>query len=156
MGLRQKLNEKPRVAAAAAGVLVLAAVMFLFVQSRSGGGFGNAPQAYYTVDDGKSWFAADASKIPPFQHEGKTAYRVKVYRCGEDGEPFVSHLERYSEADKRQLETPAAGAIAPPSVEIKKPGQPEWIRQTPQTMEAFLEILQPKCPDGGEVEPVLP
>ena len=56
---------------------------------------------YFTTDGGKTWFTDDAAKIPPWTTaDGKTAYRVRVFKCGEDGEPFVNHLARYPDEVK--------------------------------------------------------
>jgi hypothetical protein len=106
--------------------------------------------------------------LPPIEREGKTAYRVRVFRCPH-GKQFVSHLERYPAADKSRIEessiTPGgANAMVMEQTtfmqigEVKKPGETEWVRLTPATSEKYAQTVRPKCPDGSTVgvEPVLP
>ena len=174
MGIRQTLNDNPVVTTSVTGVIILAAIFFLFRSACSGpggGGSGTVPtKEYFTVDDGANYFPEDAKKVPPFQHQGKTAYRVKVYKCP-DGTTFVSHLERFSEADKKRMEAalaarPAGGdpnGSLPPdtfvlagNMEIKKPGDKEWVKMS-DGVEKYLSVLRPKCPDGSmNAAPVLP
>ena len=85
MGIRQTLNDNPVVTTSVTGVIILAAIFFLFRSSCSGpggGGDGRVPtKLYYTIDDGATYFPDEATKIPPFTHQGKPAYRVLVYKC---------------------------------------------------------------------------
>ena len=164
MGIRQQLNDNPAVAAGVVGVLVLVAgvVMFRTGCSRGAGDSGdNLPgveQEFFTVDDGKSWFPADARKLPPFQHDGKPAYRVRVYRCPH-GKDFAAHLERYADADRARLQTlldetgdkpPSMDALKlQGNIEIKKPGPGDWIKMSPRTAAKFNMIRSPRCPEGS-------
>jgi hypothetical protein len=170
VGVRERLNRNRIVAGIAAAVVILAGVGAGLWQA-----FGGRPEvrrttqrAYFSADDGHSWFPDDASKLPPIEHEGKTAYRARVFRCP-DGKEFVSHLERYAPADKKRLEESksapdGANAMVMEQTtfiqigEVKKPGDSQWIRLTRETSEQYQRITQPKCPDGGstDVQPVLP
>ena len=170
MGIRQTLNDNPVVTTSVTGVIIVAAVFFLFRSACSGsgdgGGAGMPSKLYFTVDDGATYFPEDAAKIPPFTHQGKTAYRVRVYKCP-DGTTFVSHLERFSEADKKRIEAAAAkpdakGPLPPDglmllgNIEVKKPGDKEWLKMT-DGIEKYTAVIRPKCPDGStNAEPVLP
>jgi hypothetical protein len=172
MGLRETINEKPRVAVAVAGGLVFLGLVAAVLQLR-----GSAPpagpeftRAFFSVDDGKTWFEGDATKLAPFDHEGKPAVRAYVYRCG--GTEFVNHLERYKPDAKRTLEEaakPDPTRTAPPNNmgaiqaahlggrEVKRPGDAKW---TPAAdFRAAGAIIAPKCPgsaDGGRPEPIQP
>ena len=165
MGIRQTLNENPAITTAVTGVIVLAAVAFIFKQACSmpggGGRTTGTPAAmfYFTVDDGKTYFADDAKKVPPFDHEGKPAYRVQVFRCP-DGQEHVSHMERYSPADKKRLEDALAKSpdrnIAQLEAtafigvkEIKKPGAKDWVKMSAKTVEEYSTMQRPQCPDGA-------
>jgi len=66
-------------------------------------------QAFFTTDDGKTWFAAEVTNIPPFDRDGKQACGAIVIRCG-SGEPFVHHLESYPPEVRKQLEDAVAAA----------------------------------------------
>src|SRR3954467_5625843 len=83
-------------------LLVACAVVYFY---RDGSAeTGNASQAYFTIDDGKSWFPDDSTKLSPFTKDGKTAYRVFVWTCDKGKTKFVSHLQRYTEETKAQIE----------------------------------------------------
>ena len=82
--------------ALAAGLLVVAVILlWLFYPAgrRQAVGEGQR-QAFYSDDDGATWFADAADRLPPFDHDGKPAFSAFVYEC--DGKPFVNHLERYT------------------------------------------------------------
>lgn len=156
VGLRQKLNENPAVTAAITGVFMLAAT-FLFYRtscSDSGGRSAGLSKSYFTIDDGKTYFADDTAKLPPFDHQGKPAYRVRLFKC-KDGTIFVSHLERYSDSVKKKIEAERqkTGISLNPTIlgnmELKKPGDAEWVSMSAGQAK-YLAILQPKCPDGSE------
>ena len=175
VGVRERLNQNRVMAAALAGAVILgvAAVVTWRVWPSAAAiaaSSGSTGKAFFSVDDGQTWFAADASNIPPFQHDGKTAYRVRVFQVAGGGKPFVSHLERFSPEEKQRIEDlmkRAAGNGQPPDVfgvalvqrmEVKRPGDSRWVRWTPQTSEQFKQTIQPRAPDGTSagLQPVLP
>lgn len=160
MELREKLEQNQKPLAIVVGVLVLLAIVVAFFSLRSGrgGGFGGSgkPKLYFSVDDGKTWFEDDAGQLPPFQHDGKTAVRAQVYKCGENGQPFVGYLQRIEEKALKSAEAaraagkPAADvdAIWQFAVEVKKPGDAKWVSVKDRASEA---IMIPKCPDGKTI-----
>ena len=172
MGVRESLNTHRGLTTAVVSAVIVVALGFGLRGACSNTPEGPAARAgakcFFSTDDGKSWFPDDAAKLPPIEHEGKTAYRVKVFRCP-DGTQFVSHLERYAPADKQRLEESrsapgGANAMGMEQTtfmqlgEVKKPGESKWIRFTPETSEQYQRVIQPKCPDGSTVglQPVLP
>src|SRR5688500_8394061 len=128
----------------------------------------DAEQAYFSVDDGQSWFEDDRSKIPPFDKDGKPAYRAQVFKTP-GGPEFVGWLERYSDANKKLIEAEQAkftdGQTPSPTLpglmingmEVKKPGEKEWTSVS-KSFEKAREIMTPKPPGGGSgvVESVRP
>jgi len=38
-------------------------------------------RAYFSDDDGKTFFVDDIEKIVPFDHDGKPGFRAMVYQC---------------------------------------------------------------------------
>jgi hypothetical protein len=68
---------------------------------------------------------------------------VKVYRCPH-GREFVSHLERYAEVDRTRMQAaldrarasgqalPGADAQFPLLMEVKRPGEPNWLAGPPR------------------------
>lgn len=164
MGIREKLNDNPKLAFGV-GVTTLAVAALAIVSQLSGGG-GPTDQAFFTTDDGQTWFADDADKLPPFGHEGKEAVRAYVFVC--NGKEFVNHLERFTPERRKFMEATIAAktaGTAPPAIpagsaiaagqEVKRPGGKNWVSTA--NFSKAGPVLQPKCPDGsGEALPVEP
>lgn len=125
-------------------------------------------QSFFTVDDGKTWFADDMNKVPPFDKDGKQAVAAFVFRCG-SGQPFVGYLESLTpEAKKKVTEimkegvnrgnAPQLGMTRGMGVQRKKPGDTEWVKIT-DPGKTFEEIKSVTCKDGKtpvEVSPDIP
>ena len=110
---------------------------------------------------GKSWFVDDINKIPPFDKDGKPAYRAQVVQCS-SGKPFVAFVMRFDEADKKALDAGAGASGAAGEggmesrMELRKPGAPdsEWGKWPTEKWQVAKEF---KCPDGSRgAKPVLP
>lgn len=165
MGIRQTLNENPAMTTGVtAGILILAIVIIAWQAMGPRGGTPPIPtKAFFSDDDGQTWFVDSVEKIPPFDHNGKPAYRVQLFRCGEGGKPFVGHLEGFDEAGKQKIEesikagTKAAVASAQRmsmanGMMIKRPKDAVWVKYDiadPQSIQEFTKVLQPVCPDGS-------
>ena len=164
MGIREALNRSPKLSKGVLAGIILLALIYLFWSRAGGEGGGgrSGTQAYFSIDDGKSWFVDDAKKIPPFVKSGKDAVRVYVYKCP-DGKKFASHLERYTPEAKKALEASYASRstdlnalqrIQTSGVEVKAPGQGDWVKSSDPKAAA---IVKAKCPHGGgEPEPLEP
>lgn len=160
MGLRETLNKNPAITTGATAAIIIIALIVIIWQLKGDSYSVGENLSWYTIDDGKTWFADDANKVPPFDKDGKKAYRVYVYKCA-DGTKFVSHLERYTpEAKKIVEEANKKGAAADPSIletvtmnglEVKNPGNGDdakfWVKQA--QYQAYSVITAPKCPNGG-------
>jgi hypothetical protein len=174
VGIRQKLNDKPALTVGVAVIVIAAAGLVAFRTSCSDDGAradaGVPPKQFFTTDQGPGpqLFVDDATKVPPFDHDGKPAYRARVYRCSH-GKQFVSNLERFSEADRKRLQDAidrsrsTGGHMPSPdsffnAMEVKKPGDKEWVRLTPATRDKYERILRPVCPEGSTdgITPVIP
>jgi hypothetical protein len=165
VGIRESMNQNPKIVTGVTVAVIVLALLYIFLSNRSGGVTGSTihAKAYYSTDDGKTYFADDAKNVPPFQKDGKEAVRAYVFKCP-DGKKFVAHLERYTLDAKKKIEAvqSGSGGIGDPTVletiqmtgvEIKAPGQPKWIKQSDPRAGA---VLTPKCSSGGQPEPVLP
>lgn len=156
MGLREILNRNPRTTAAVAVagtiILLLAVVVWFGRNTADAGGrrTSSDPKAWYTIDDGRTWFSGAANQIVPFDYQGKRAYRCHVWTCDGGRTEFVSHLERLTETARRQL----AGKtqfdpleLVPRSLEVKPPltGEGQWV---PMESPQGERIRTPRCPDG--------
>lgn len=86
----------------------------------------DAPEYYFTVDDGKTFFAASSDNIPPFDYDGQQAVLADVFQC--DGKKFVGYMERFT--PKYHDEVVAHG-LTPDAMrfgrELKKPGDAKWF-----------------------------
>jgi hypothetical protein len=155
MGLREIMNRSPKAGMAAAALTVAGALAVAVLSSSSGGprpvGEG---RAYFTIDDGKTWFADSASNPSPFTKAGKPAYRVFIWRCG-TSTPFASHLYRSGGGPStggtaRPTPAVAAGRTPQPmsgsATEVKRPGAAAWV--IANTVEGET-IARPQCPDGS-------
>lgn len=82
VSLRQKINGNPAVIAAFAVVLIGITGWFSFKSIRGSGAPYIPTQAYFSSDDGKTWFADDKKKAPPFKAaDGKDAVQAVVVSC---------------------------------------------------------------------------
>lgn len=166
MGIRETLNENPRLTTGITIAIIVVVFGFIAWQwrgaSSQGAGAANSGHMYYfSDDDGKSYFPDDAAKIPPFNHNGKEAVRARVMRC--DGKTFVNHLERFTPDAKKKLEAinakapgadpTAAGSIQDSGREAKLPGQGDWVKITDPK---FQEIIKPHCNDINSLDEVIP
>jgi hypothetical protein len=165
MSLRETLNARPKLAggivagcAAAAVLLVVAHVLDLRAAPI---GSAKPERAFFTVDDGKTWFVDDASQLAPFDHNGQQAVRAYVCEC--DGKQYVNHLERYTDAGKKAMTKvrEMAKKGPPPGMlvftaqqrgrEVKKPGDGKWVPASNTAVAG--PIAMPKRPDGAASEP---
>jgi hypothetical protein len=119
---------------------------------------GNRPSAvsglhaYYTTDDGRTWFADAWEQVPPFDHDGLSAVRCYVFKTSNSG-PFAGYLEMNTREMHDQL-TGAAHTIGPviPTLGmlVKRPGDKNWV---PEASPAGQRILMVKSPDGSAQPP---
>jgi hypothetical protein len=166
MGIREWLNQHKSVSTGLAAVIVVGAGAAIFVQARSFAPTTGIGKAYFTNDDGKTFFADDAVKFPPFDKDGKPAYRAFVFEC--NGTRTVGYMSRYTEAGVAALTEAKKyqGSGKPPpnieqlktigttGTEIKKPGDEKWISQANPGRTSAIRIVN--CKDGrpaNEVEP---
>lgn len=167
MNVRQTLAENPKIGViSSVAFLAIGALAIFFAMPAHSQPTGNAHTAFYSVDDGKTWFADDLQKIPPFDKGGKPAVRAYVYR-GANGTEFVHHLERYTpeaHAVMEELGKPMSGGKGLPNFaaaqsasangrEVKRPGDSKWINAS--SREA-AELLRMKDPKGGSLSMVEP
>jgi hypothetical protein len=140
MSLREQINEHKKLASIG---LVIVIVAILYMVSYRGHGENVdklvPSQAFFTFDDGKTWFVDSSKRIPPFEYNGKTAVRAYVFSKG--GNNFVGYLERFTPAAKEEMEATVAAATPGPhpppfsaptlfSVtgrELKRPGDTVWV-----------------------------
>jgi hypothetical protein len=169
VGIRRTVNQRPAATAAVAAAVIAGVVGFVSVRGCSSGEGDGRPtlRAFFTTDDGRTYFADDLRNVPPFTvnkpgdpNHGKVAVRAVVVRC-KTGDPFVAVLEKFSDEDKRKIESTMRKqgdrASAMPVAYMggaralaKKPGTGEkgWVRLSSTNAEAYDAVARPRCPDG--------
>ena len=160
MSVRETLNEKPQIAVAFVFVLLLFAGAAVYMNSGSIG-LQIAKKMYYSDDDGKTYFADDTSRIYPFDHNGKQAYRATVMKG--NGEPYVAFLTRYTDSVRDQLlalegksdseSINKRAALSSSGIQVKKPGDSKWV---PVLSPEAGKVMQPVAPDGAPAHEITP
>jgi hypothetical protein len=157
MNIREKISQNPALAAGVSAAFVLVAAFVLYQNVWNTGP--RQLNTLYTDDDGKTWFKDDLRKLTPFDHGGKQAFRVQVFRCGSSA-PFIGWMEAYDDDDRQRLETVAAqGDLALAASltfykpAVKRPGDAKWV--TTGSKAQYEAITTPKCPDGSQDTPQL-
>ncbi|HEY1684994.1 MAG TPA: hypothetical protein VGG19_09540, partial [Tepidisphaeraceae bacterium] len=110
---------------------------------------------FFTTDDGKTWFADSASKLPPFDHNGAQAVRCYVFK-GKNGE-FAGLLQKYDDTNRAELAR-RGDKLPPrdmPSL-VKKPGDKEWTSVGPDQEALMLAHVSPPDGSNSDIEIVMP
>jgi hypothetical protein len=131
VNIREKINQHPRLATTIFGVLILSSLALAIQQNRASNVNPRfASRAYFSDDDGATYFVDSFLKPYPFDHNGNPAYRACVYRVGH-GTPYVAYLERYTEI--------GAEAIAPllGSTNLADQNKYETIRATELALQRY-------------------
>ncbi|HUO07610.1 MAG TPA: hypothetical protein VM008_04870 [Phycisphaerae bacterium] len=144
-------------------VIILAAngwILWSNLGGRSSSGGGRREQSYFTTDDGATYFADDANKLTPFDHNGTEAVCAHVYAA--DGKKWVAYLERYTKRGRELMEALEKKEIGPEKLqgvmlkEVKKPGDARWV--TPADGMPFANVIRVVNPNraGSDPHPVGP
>jgi hypothetical protein len=165
MPVRETINRHPVLVIAA---IAIAVGIVIWQTGWSSGTTRGTGKATATVDDGATWFYHDYDWVPPFSHEGKTAYGALLYEA--KGKTFVGLMTRYKPESKKTVERALAerrkghfstelegdAQMARDSgLEIKKPGEAKWVSWPTGT--AGGRPLPPVVSAAGDAaEPVTP
>ncbi len=159
MAIREAINKKKSVGLGLAIAFLAIAGVIL--------GYGVLPahrikgdKAYFTADDGQTWFLDSTYRTPPYDHDGNTAVRAMVYSYDHGDKAFCAYLMRYTDSAKKRLDDAIADAVGhgkPPSsvglfndlqlnrtgMEVKVPGAGHsWVlRDSPDGANAMNEGL---------------
>ncbi len=167
MSVREAIGQKRGLGiGVGVGLIVLAAVAIAAeVRSVRPSGGGHPGLAFYSDDDGQTWYTDSIYKFPPFDHNGRTASRAYVYSSGKT--MFVGFLQRYTPqalAALRKADDNGAGSraaleklmsssdIRRAGSELKLPGPTNhWMSGT-----EFSTQLVKSPVDGGPAQIVAP
>lgn len=152
MGLREAINQNSRVTITIVGVAALLATGFVVMQVMAGRRTfpHKSPDAYFSDDDGKTFFVDTDDRVAPFDHNGKQAARASVFECC--GKRFVGYLERYN-TDALKLKTSGKGTRETDMYgrEVKKPGAATWTNA--HDLAAASKVTDVHCPHGANAAP---
>ena len=164
MSVREMIDKHRGWANSAAIVMVVTAIALIVTNARSGG-MPQVKYAFYSDDDGQSYFRDDINKLFPFDHNGKQAYRAYVFQSG-GGKPFVGYLERIDDRAAAKLQTLQSQPQTPDLVmqmdlvrtaglEARTPGSTRWLPENSPAFNSMVNGL--KGPDGSsEIAGVMP
>ena len=156
MGLREMLRRKSNFAKIVLALIIVSSLGAIYFELTA-----SHPQeaavmqkAFYSADDGRTWFVDDAFKSSPCDHDGKRAYRALIYRCS-GGKPFLAYLAKYSDRQQSELEAdkvrfngkPSLMVLTTPMQDLKKPGAAGWIHGSFSAVNGYPP---PKCPSGSD------
>lgn len=125
-------------------------------------------KAYFTDDDGKTWYEDSNDNIPPYQHNGKEAVGAIIYRTAKSSKPFCGFLFRFPANVKSQIEkegvppgTPgksrssiAYGPDVASQREVKAiNSKGKWV---PIGSSEGIAVMSVQSPDGSELDQVVP
>ena len=94
MSLRDSLEKKPGLGIGVGLALASVAAVAIYVQVRSDRPPTHSAQAFFSDDDGATYFADSFYKLPPFDHNGRPAVRAYVFATP-SGQKFVGFLQRF-------------------------------------------------------------
>jgi hypothetical protein len=154
MAIREALN-KNKTAAIAVCIVLAGALIGVRYWTASNEIPAPLTRAYYSDDDGKTYFVDDSAKVCPFDHNGKPAVKAVVFQCG-DGKPFVAYLTQFTEKDQQKIlqlralppnpdNAKTIGSIAENSMQVKRPGDSKWVRMNSA---AARDVVNPEPPPG--------
>ena len=161
MSIRDKLNQSPGAVAAAGIAILIIAGIVIALELRPAKLDPSLPvmavgKAYFTDDDGATWFIDDKTHLPPFDHNGKTAYGAQLFQVVGSDTPYVAYLETYDPVAKARIEAalkanvPASTAFATTPPDVRKRGATKWVKFGP-TSRDYATVVNPAPPKGGEI-----
>jgi hypothetical protein len=148
-GVRQQINENKKLGIGVGVAIVILALGLIALQFRgpTNASAAVATKAFYTDDDGKTFFKDNADRLVPFDRNGKQAYRADVFR-GSDGKEFVGLIYRYTDSGRKEMEAYLPGrskdedgstrrGIEQRGMQVKRPGADDngWVLNDDVTTE---------------------
>jgi hypothetical protein len=143
------------------GLIAFGLVVIYFVLHAFTPHTDNINKAFFTVDDGATWFTDSADRLAPFDHNGKPAYRLTMFSTDGGKTKFPAYLERYTPDGRARREQAnqdlKAGRIKivpianPRDLEVKLPGAGNpWVSRANGT--ESTKILNAKVPPTTDTE----
>lgn len=155
MGIRETLSKRPALSTGVAATIVVGMIVYTIHSFMSSDAYS---KAYFTTDDGQSFFTESMDQLAPFDHHGSPAFRAYVFSCDGGKTTFVGYLERCTpkgldrlrplQADFQVGKSHTAPSPNPDELEVKKPGQSNpWVSRA--NFRETQKIINVQCPDGS-------
>jgi hypothetical protein len=112
-------------------------------------------RAFFSTDDGKSYFTASGDLLPPFEYSGGTAVRAFVFTADGGKTNFVGYLQRLTPTGKERMaalrekaklspSVPSLDAVLMSNTEVKRPADAEWVKQSDvQRSQKIMSVMRP-------------
>lgn len=171
MGIRDAMNQHPSVTVGAVAGLLIVTVTMLTIQLWSPPAARPPRSAFFSDDNGVTFFADDWLQIAPFEHNGKQAVAAHVFEP-KSGQRFVGYLERsrddaaktsIMDARKTLYATLNGQIVASPDTtqienirensQVKRPTDTEWV---PANSPEAARVYDLKPTDGEYPAEVYP
>ncbi|MGD0460913.1 MAG: hypothetical protein ABSB74_00345 [Tepidisphaeraceae bacterium] len=168
MEIRKAIQGKPLAGVGVAVLLLLVAGTILtrqfWPEKRA-----KLSQAYYSDDDGQTWFQDSVYRAAPFDHNGRSAVIAEIYNYDNGGKEFCAYLAKFTPEAKSRLEKALADAeksgLSPSSVTLYRDPSfmgPGMLVKKPGSKEDWVSISDPRAndvrsvhsPDGSAVDEV--
>jgi hypothetical protein len=127
--------------------------------------------AYFTTEDQltgqdavNALFVETVDHVPPFDHNGKPAYRAVVFTCNGGKNTWVEYLERYTpdalpKVQDAYAQNAARGSKLDPDLsgfeehglEIKKPGGAKWVNYQDPSFDSVTHVTPPDGVDTSDL-----
>ncbi|GEM_PF-6016193 len=112
----------------------------------------STPKAFYTIDLGRTWFAAPKVPTSRMKKDGRPAYEVVIFACTKCKTSFPAYLMRIADDQataveaEASLQTSEARERRIRAAEYAAPGSNQWIRPAPG--QGPEQLFRPACPKG--------
>lgn len=170
MGIRESLNQKPALTTGITATIIGAAILYIIWQAVVGPAqSASGPRtAFYTFDDGQTWFVDDISKAAPFIKDGREAVRVHLYSSDGGKTKVPLYMEKFTDrglkiyhtarADERDIAVMASASVRlERELLIKRPGEEKWYaRPNYDVGPVFAKEKFKDVPDGANATEVIP
>lgn len=170
MGIREALNQRPGLTTGITATVIIAAIVYVIWQAVFGSDSSSdaLKSAYYSIDDGKTWFVDDVSKPAPFVKDGGQAVRVHLFSVDGGKTKIPLYLEKFTDKgvliynSARADENDVAAMISAQErlqreLLIKRPGESKWYPRPHNDFVTQLKKAQFKdLPDGTDAVEVNP
>jgi len=170
MAIRESINAHPKSTIGVVSGVIVVIVAFGLYSARTPQ-LSLPTQAYFSDDDGKTFFVDSVTKVAPFDRGGRQVVAAHVFQYG-DGKLFVGYVERAISAEakaavERDRAEIAAIIVAHPTagpdgelvtrvkknLEVKRPGDTTWVGAESSKAIAIYQTIWTGSGTPTEVNP---